>query len=238
MSEFQITSSFAQDICKSIKANPFRPINKILYDRLYNEILSGKLNPERKLIESKIANSLGISRSPVRLALQELMANNILIKEHGDIHVKSITYTDTLMLYETRMAIEPQVARIVANRISDSELADLKSVVNLFLDVDKTKNENDYVHADTLFHKKIFEYSKNPYLINIYKSLEFPLACYRYQAQHLNYDKMTESIGIEQGSYHHSHIYEMLKLHAPLLAEEAMRNDIIRMYATLSRIEW
>ncbi|MDY6287802.1 MAG: GntR family transcriptional regulator [Lachnospiraceae bacterium] len=238
MSDFKIDENSIKKINQMLRENPFRPLNKILYDALYQYILDGKLTPDQQLIESKIAASLGISRSPVRIALQELISNGILVKEDGAIHVKSINYPDTLMLYEARMAIEPQAARIVANRITDDELSSLKNLVDKFVEVDRTGDEHEYVLADTKFHRLIFSYTKNPYLIEIYHNLEFPLACYRNQVKHLNYDNMTKYLGIERGSYHHAHIYEMLKLHAPLLAEEAMKNDIVRMYATLSCIEW
>lgn len=238
MSDFTFSDSAIKIITQTIKEYPFRPLNKIIYDTLYQEILIGNLSVDQQLVESKLAGSLGLSRSPIRLALQEMITNGILVKEHGNIHVKVITYSDALMLYEARMAIEPKVAYIVANRITDEELESLKRIVDCFIEIDHSKNEQAYIRADEQFHKMVILFSKNNYLINIYRTLEFPLSCYRNQVRHLNYDKMTESLGIERGSYHHAHIYDMLKLRAPLLAEDAMRNDIKRMYATLSKIEW
>lgn len=239
MEEYVLSQHIIDVVNKKSDDNPFTSINKLIYQELYKEILEGNILPEHKLVESKIASALQISRSPVKLALQELEARGILEKGKGSsLHVKRVTYSECLKVYEARMALEPKVAYIAASRITDEELDELRKLCDTFKTVDRSKDQRSYTKADTEFHQSILRYSKNHFFIDMYNALEFPLACYRHQLNQFAYEDVSSFTGLNMGAYHHTAIYNMLKMRAPLLAEDAMRNDIQRMYGTLSRLTW
>lgn len=238
MSDFITNDKFKENVEREMSEKPFAILSRVICKQLYQEIISGNLLPEHRIIESKIAQSLNVSRTPVKMALGDMIDDGILVKGTGKtLHVKSVTYEDCLWIYEARMALEPQAASLAARRINTAELKELRELVEVFEEVDHTLDENIYVKADKRFHEVIISASKNPYFTNMYKSIECPLACYRNQLNQLAYEMHFQTNNLEKGSFFHKAIYNMLKNHLPLMAESEMRNDISRMYGTLSQLQ-
>lgn len=59
--------------------NPFMPLNDIVHELVLQDIISFAVMPGSRISESSIAQELGISRSPVKAALEKLAANNYII---------------------------------------------------------------------------------------------------------------------------------------------------------------
>lgn len=239
MEEYQMEQRFIDAVTRDIRINPFSAINKVVSAHLYREILDGSILPEHRLIESKLAQSLQLSRSPIKQALQDLEERGVLVRGKGNaLHVRQVSYEECFKVFEARIMLESRAAYIAATRIHDSELAELEKMIEKFIEIDKTMDQASYSQTDKDFHEKIVDCARNRYISDMYKCLEFPLACYRHQMDQLIYEELHQKTGLSPGSGYHSHIFDMLKLHAPLLAQDAMVNDIQRMYGTLSRLTW
>ena len=237
MHEYKMDSVMIDSIRQTIAQNPFRSINKIISSELYQEILKGNILPEHRIVEAKLAQALGISRSPIKQALQDLEDQGVLVRENGNsLHVRSINYDICFEVYEARIALEPRAAYLAATRIRDNELEKLKKLVDWFVKIDDSRDQRAYTKADTEFHSIIIASARNQYISQMYETLEFPMACYRHQLDQLAYEDCHQKTGRPHGSGYHSHIYEMLKLHAPLLASDAMLCDVQRMFGTFSRL--
>lgn len=237
MNEYKIDPAVVDAIRQAIAQNPFKSINKIISSQLYREILNGNILPEHRLVEAKLAQALNLSRSPVKQALQDLEERGVLIRENGNmLHVRSVNYDTCFEIYEARIALEPRAAYLAATRIRDTELDALKKLVDRFIKIDSTRDQKAYTQADYEFHSIIIASARNRYISQMYKCLEFPMACYRHQLDQLAYEDCHQNTGRPYGSGYHSHIYEMLKMHAPMLASDAMLCDVQRMFGTLSRL--
>lgn len=238
MSEFILSEELKKNIQQEIDKNPFVVLSKVIYDQIYNEIIAGHLRPEHTIVESKIAKDLNVSRSPVKAALNDMICAGILAKDSGrGLHVKLITYEECYWIYEARMALEPKAAYLAAKRINKEELMELRALIEKFEEIDVTKDQLLYTKTDKKFHEVIIRASRNQYLVNMYKSIECPLACYRNQLNQLAYEEAFQQNGMENGSDHHRYIYQMIRGHYPLMAEDEMRNDIRRMFGTMSRLK-
>lgn len=237
MIEYVLSETFRENVQREMENNPFAILSRVIYHQLYQEIIAGHLLPEHKIIESKIAKDLNVSRSPVKMALADMVEEGIFVRGAGKtVHVKEISYEECLWIYEARMTLEPKAAYQAAKRIKPAELQVLKELIGRFEEIDKTLNQREYVNTDKVFHEIIIKASRNPYLVSMYKSIECPLACYRNQLNQLVYEETFQQHDMGSGSEHHKAIYNMLKNHLPLLAEDEMRNDIQRMYGTMSRL--
>jgi len=83
--------------------------------------LSGELSPGDRLVQDVLAVRLGISRTPVREALQRLEREGTIRSAGGRGHVvPELTHEDIAHLYEVREAVEGQAARLVATRAAAS----------------------------------------------------------------------------------------------------------------------
>lgn len=92
----------------------------IVTERLRASIVNGSLKPGSQLSEVELANSFGVSRGPVREALQRLVQEGLLLSEpHRGVFIPVLTDDDVLDIYLAREALESAAIRsIVANDTS------------------------------------------------------------------------------------------------------------------------
>lgn len=237
MEEFSMSENAKDLIQQEIDRNPFLVLSKLVYQQIYREIINGNLLPQHRIVESKIAKELNVSRSPVKMALAEMTEKGILEKVKGkELRVKKISYKECLWIYEARMMLEPEAAYLAAKRIQEKELEVLKKLVFRFEKIDQTHDHLEYKNADKMFHETIVKASRNRYLMDMYKSIESPLAMYRNQLNQLAYEECFQQHGMEKGSEYHRAIYRMLEQRYPMMAKDEMKNDVQRMYGTMSRL--
>lgn len=93
------------------------PISASITDRLRSAILSGELPPGERLYEVRLAEQLGVSRTPIRAALQALAADGLLeYAPRRGYSVRSFDLDEVLQAYEVRAALEGLAARRAAQR--------------------------------------------------------------------------------------------------------------------------
>ena len=138
-----------------------------VFIQLQNDILNGLYQPGDNLIETKLSEELGVSRTPVREAIRQLELEGLVqsIPNKGAI-VKGISAQDIEDIYTIRMLIEGLAARWAAEKINDEELKELREAVDLeeFYTV-----KNDVSHLllfDSRFHDIIFKASKSKPLMH------------------------------------------------------------------------
>lgn len=239
MVEYEFSNELKEKMLKEKETNPFAVLSKLIYDGLYNEIITGKLLLDDKIIESQIAKNLNVSRTPVKMALNKLVEDGILEKGKGkELRVKKIRYEECLWLYEARLSIESKAAYLAAKRIKKNELSTLHHIIQDFKDIDKSYDYEKYIICDKLFHETVINASRNKYIIDMYKTLEFALQSYRYQTMQLVYEDLFEKNGLERGSDYHNSIYRALYNRMPLVAQDEMIADISRMYGTMHMIKF
>ena len=138
-----------------------------VFSQLQNDILNGLYEPGDSLIETKLSDELGVSRTPVREALRQLELEGLVqsIPNKGVI-VKGISNQDIQDIYTIRMLIEGLAARWATEKITPQELEELKEAVELeeFYTI---KNDNSHLlQFDTRFHDIIFRACKSKPLMH------------------------------------------------------------------------
>ena len=238
MSEYVIGEQFRDRVQNELKNNPFAILSKLIYESLYNEIIQGHLLAGDKIIESKMAKELDVSRTPIKMALNRLVEEGLFEKDGKDLRVSKITYTECLWLYESRIAVEKKAAYLAAIRINNEELNTLKELIKKFKTVDVSYSNEVFVKCDKQFHDTIVNASRNPYIINMYKLIECPLQRYRYQTMQLAYEQRFESEGLERSSDLHTAVYRALSHRLRLESENAIEYDIHRMFGTMHMLKF
>lgn len=139
-----------------------------VFAQLENDILNGKYQPGDSLIETKLSEELGVSRTPVREAIRQLELEGLvqLIPNKGVI-VKGISIQDIEDIYTIRMMIEGLAARWATEKISSGELSELKEVLE-FQEFYTAKNDaKRLMKYDTKFHDVIYKASKSKPLMHM-----------------------------------------------------------------------
>lgn len=99
-------------------------------ERIREMILDGTLPPGERLNEVSIAEVLGISRGPLREAIQRLVGEGLLtIISHRGAFVKTFEPGEVDDLYELRTALEAHSVRLVCRKATNDELEELKQLV-------------------------------------------------------------------------------------------------------------
>lgn len=215
----------------SAAENPFEPIYESVYRELYERIIYLKYEPGHKLIESKLAEEMGISRSPVKLALERLEAAHLVTKDFGKSPcVMPIAYEDCLSLIEIRKGIESIAAFYAAKRITSAELSELKTILMNFRITDTVPTPEFFAKNDAQFHRIIIRASGNPYLMDAYSRIEGNMLRYRLH--------IMRKLDLRALREYENHIalYTALKDHSPVLAREEMMAAIDNMYEALRNL--
>ena len=129
-----------------------------IFSAIENEILSGALEKGTLITELKTCEKYGVSRTPVREALQRLRQEGLVEESGKGAIVIGITEADIDDIYEVRSRVEGLAAARCAARISDEELRKLTETVDL-QEFYATRGSADHLrNLDSEFHRLIFSY--------------------------------------------------------------------------------
>lgn len=128
-------------------------------------ILDGRITPGERLNEVTLASSLGISRGPLREAVQRLAGEGLLkVISHRGSYVRTFEHSEVVELYELRSALELHAVRLVCQRANDADLADLDSMLNETQMLMTRKNGHAYP-KDLDFHLRLVMLAGNQALM-------------------------------------------------------------------------
>ena len=139
-------------------------VQKDAYTLILEAIEAGVYQPGNRLVESELAEHLGVSRTPVREALQRLETQSMLRRDGRSLIVASLDHNQLSELYAVRTELEGLAARLAARHATDEELRVLRRMV----DEDRALVGGDPRHlsqANKRFHRQIHLASHNRFLV-------------------------------------------------------------------------
>ena len=140
-----------------------RPSQKDAYGLILESIDSGAYRPGDRLVESELADRLGVSRTPVREALQRLETQGMLTRDGRSLIVASLDHTQLAELYVVRGELEGLAARLAARHAAPEEVRVLRDM----LEADRALVDDPAAlsRANRRFHKQIHLASHNRFLV-------------------------------------------------------------------------
>ena len=144
-----------------------------VYDRLKDAIITGTLRPLERISENKVAADFGLSRTPVRQALQRLEAEGLIqvVPKRGSF-VSRPTVEDILEIYQIRTPLEAVCARVAAERIEESQLALLDRLVRVEQARGPGRAADRSLRAAAQFHAVIYGCSRNQRMATLLVDLQ------------------------------------------------------------------
>ncbi|MDQ2065862.1 GntR family transcriptional regulator [Xinfangfangia sp. CPCC 101601] len=139
-------------------------MQKDAYTLILEAIEGGTYKPGDRLVESELAERLGVSRTPVREALQRLETQAMLTRDGRSLIVSSLDHNQLAELYAVRTELEGLAARLAARHATEEELRVLQSMVA----EDHALAGGDpraLSRANKRFHKQIHLASHNRFLV-------------------------------------------------------------------------
>ena len=137
--------------------------SKDAYSLVLAAIDEGTYLPGDRLVESELAVRFGVSRTPVREALQRLETQSVLVRDGRSMVVSSLDHDQLGELYVVRAELEALAARLAAQHAAPEEVLVLREMVTN--DMEFLGNPRELSRANRRFHKQLHLASHNRYLI-------------------------------------------------------------------------
>ena len=133
------------------------------YALILEAIDVGTFKPGDRLVESDLAERFGVSRTPIREALQRLETQSLLTRDGRSLIVASLDHNQMAELYAVRTELEGLAARLAARHATDEEIQVLSDMV----EEDRARLDDPaaLARANRRFHKQIHLASHNRYLV-------------------------------------------------------------------------
>jgi DNA-binding GntR family transcriptional regulator len=155
---------------KSINTRRRRLADEV-YDQLVEAIMNQEIGAHDRLIQERLAAELQISRTPVREALMRLETEGVLeAVPSGGFRLVQMSEDEVRHLYEARVAIEAQSARILALRAAPAELDSLRRLIAREEDL-RDPTTRDYFAANRNIHRAFVETTGNRLLLEMFDNI-------------------------------------------------------------------
>lgn len=145
-----------------------------IYRVLRKEIISGIFVPGDKLDINKLAEKYGVSRSPVKEAVNQLVHEDLIeILPRKGTYITQLRYKDFMEVLDARFMIETWAARIVISNVSNEQIDKWKKLLfqmDSLLEKQPFSFES-YSKLDMEFHQLLVQWASNQKVLDIYNSI-------------------------------------------------------------------
>jgi DNA-binding GntR family transcriptional regulator len=150
-----------------------RSLDSQAADVLRSQILSGDFPPGFRLIESRLAEQLNLSRGTIRSALHQLTYEGLVTQiPHKGWTVTTLSLQDTWELYTLRTVLEGLAARLAAEAITPEKATQLRKALTQLADAVASGDLKQVTDADFALHKAIVQLSEHSRLQAQYQLIE------------------------------------------------------------------
>ncbi|WP_207482173.1 GntR family transcriptional regulator [Arenibaculum pallidiluteum] len=149
-----------------------RSLPDIVAERIVQAIRIGELKPGDRVVELQLSKRLGVSRAPLREALQSLAARGLVeIRHNRGSYIRSLRYEDAIGMVALRANLEGFAARIVASTLTEEVLDDLARRTREMQEVGQSGDAVAYRELDWRFHERLCVLSGNEHLLTAWRSI-------------------------------------------------------------------
>lgn len=154
-----------------LKIDQYKPLREIVFETIRNAIVSGNLKPGERVMEVQMAESLGVSRTPVREAIRKLELEGLIIMlPRKGAYVADLSVKDLTEVMEIRASLEGLAAGLASIRIDAAEIEELE-IYALKFHKSIDEDVDALILRDFEFHDAIFKASRNERLIQLNNNL-------------------------------------------------------------------
>ena len=141
------------------------------YETLRDMIFNGELHNGEKITETKLAEKLGVSRTPLREAIKQLEQEKLI--HHN--RIANPTERDYQEIFEMRTLIEKFAVTKAAQFFTEQDIAEMEEYVN----IGYTGEQKETMEANQAFHEKIVSATKNKVMIETFDQMHSIIYLFR-----------------------------------------------------------
>jgi DNA-binding GntR family transcriptional regulator len=185
--------------------NDYKPLRDVIFATLREAIVAGELKPGERLLEVKLADKMGVSRTPVREAIRKLELEGLVVMvPRKGAYVAGLTLKDVAEVFEIRSSLEGLAAALAAERITDEEVIILDKILDDISTAGEKGDIKTVIKKDMEFHQVLFSASRNDRLAQMINNLKEQID--RFRTQSFSNPIRTKSVLSE-----HEHILNAIK---------------------------
>ena len=180
--------NFADSMFRIIFPDAAEPANQtaLLYEFLWKKIVDQELRSGDRVVDLAIAAEAGVSRTPVREAMQRLVQDGLLERLPRGVRVAVMTPAALIEIYDYRAALETFAARRAATRLSPEEIRRLLQDADVILHrlaVPGGEHDPlvtlDFMRQDLALHQILLRYGGNSYIARAMAALQARLSIFQ-----------------------------------------------------------
>ncbi|MDM5196545.1 GntR family transcriptional regulator [Fictibacillus enclensis] len=198
------------------------PLHSQVYHIVKEMIMEGKYQPGERMVETKVAENLGVSRGTVREAFRMLTKDDLLAQKENSLFVYHPDAQDILDIYECRKSLESLSAKLAARNITDQQLEKLEKIIHESKKALAMPDTQKLTSLNQKFHDTIAFASRNKQLIQLFEVINAKVLYIR----NCILKERSESFAVLVSD--HEEIFLALKERVPAKAEEKMEAHIQR----------
>lgn len=210
------------------------PLYRQVYELLRRRILAGEYSSGEALQESRLAETLGVSRTPVREALRQLEREGLVAGRGAERVVVDPGREELVDLYACRAALERLVAERSARLADKSDMAVMEEALERAREACEAGDHAGVSAANTRFHDRMVESARMPPLRRLMDTIRGPILIARRQ---LLSDSAVERAILDE----HAELLDAIRRHdvreAVERMEKHMKNDLERGLSRFSAKE-
>ncbi len=208
---------------ESLKTLPARKsAGQHVFEYLKQAIALGDIAPNSRLVESRIADSIGVSRTPVREALHKLESQGFLQKlPPGGFAVLGLTSQDIDETFGIRSILESYAARLAAENHTPEGLNRLEKKILEYQHCLEQGRVSELEEINTRFHELLYTLSNSPRLIKMINDLKAQI--HRFRHIILSQESMAR-----QSNRDHKRMVAAIRQHDADGVEKLVREHILR----------
>jgi len=150
-------------------------------NRLRDMIIEGELAPASRLSERKLCEDLSVSRTPLREAFKMLASEGFVeLQPNRGARVAVLSEDDVQELFEIAGALESLAAELAAEKITDEDLAELKSLHFEMVDRHQRRDLRGYYRLNREIHEKLVQIAGNKNLAKLYEQNSYRIRRARF----------------------------------------------------------
>lgn len=137
-------------------------VGNTVVNGLRHALLTGSIGAGVKLSQSKLAEQFGVSRIPVREAMQTLVAEGLVEIIDGTPYSRRLSILELQELYEMRMAVEPRLTEVALAHVGKAEIIQM---TGYFETMSETKDVVEWLESNAKFHATMYHRASRPMTI-------------------------------------------------------------------------
>ncbi len=197
-------------------------INEKVYHFLKDRLLDLTFPPGHKINLRRLQKELGVSYTPIKDAIFRLAGEGLVeVSSRRGTFVKQVSERDIREIAETRIILETAAVDLIAERISDEQLAELRRLFEATLDQNTYSDYRLFLKRDNQFHLAIIRFTGNQRLLTIYEHLNAHMQIIRFRFA------PKSQIRLGNTDEAHRRILEALEAHDARRAKEELTTHLM-----------